>query len=388
MIGYDTNKIELYVRLHNETEKTDRVNIHYLKWEDILIGLFKFKFKFYCLHTLVGHEDWIRDIDVCQPANDRLLIASSSQDNYIRLWKLDSTLIAKKEQVQTKLVIEEDNAVLNSSTKSIENDNNDDEEEDESEEVHQKKAEKLEEELKLTSSLFTIHSKKLDSYVQYSMNLESVLFGHEDWIYTVKFHPRMLEEQPMKLISASMDKTLVVWSYDQDNSVWIDVARSGEIGGNTLGFYGATFDQTANYIVAHGYQGALHLWKRSPNNQDEILAPGLIDSGHFDLVEDVCWEPEQEYFLSVSKDQTSRFYGLWRNKEQSVNTVATWHELGRPQIHGYDLKCAAFINRYKFVSGADEKLLRVFESPRIFLENYYNLSLDEKVHKYLHVIFK
>jgi elongator complex protein 2 len=38
-------------------------------------------------------------------------------------------------------------------------------------------------------------------------------------------------------------------------------ARAGDIGGNTLGFYGATFDSTGSFIVAHGYQGALHLWK-------------------------------------------------------------------------------------------------------------------------------
>ena len=40
-------------------------------------------------------------------------------------------------------------------------------------------------------------------------------------------------------------------------------ARAGEIGGNTLGFYGATFSPNSQYIIAHGYQGALHLWKRN-----------------------------------------------------------------------------------------------------------------------------
>lgn len=40
-------------------------------------------------------------------------------------------------------------------------------------------------------------------------------------------------------------------------------ARAGDIGGNTLGFYGATFDPTGSSIIAHGYQGALHLWKRN-----------------------------------------------------------------------------------------------------------------------------
>ena len=54
----------------------------------------------------------------------------------------------------------------------------------------------------------------------------------------------------------------------------------------------------------------------------------------------------------------------------------TWHELGRPQIHGYDLKCCAFLDRFKFVAGADEKLLRIFEAPKIFLNNLYNLCLD------------
>lgn len=94
----------------------------------------------------------------------------------------------------------------------------------------------------------------------------------------------------------------------------------------------------------------------------------------FYKVEDICWEPEQQYFLSVSKDQTTRFHGYW-----SQNGQRSWHELGRPQIHGYDLVCAAFIDRFKFVSGADEKLLRVFEAPRIFLENFYKLSLDDNV---------
>lgn len=41
-------------------------------------------------------------------------------------------------------------------------------------------------------------------------------------------------------------------------------AKAGDIGGNTLGFYGATFEPNGLYIVAHGYQGALNIWKRNP----------------------------------------------------------------------------------------------------------------------------
>jgi elongator complex protein 2 len=124
--------------------------------------------------------------------------------------------------------------------------------------------------------------------------------------------------------------------------------------------------------------------------QTSSLTPGIINSGHFDVVEDISWEPGQNFFISVSKDQTSRFHGIWRPPSSAVSKsdndlVGTWHELGRPQIHGYDLQCVAFIDRFKFVSGADEKLLRIFESPRVFLKNYFQLSSDESVRPLLEV---
>jgi elongator complex protein 2 len=118
--------------------------------------------------------------------------------------------------------------------------------------------------------------------------------------------------------------------------------------------------------------------------KSESLTPAVINGGHFDLVEDIVWEPDQKFYLSVSKDQTSRFHAQWKHSATST-TTQTWHELGRPQIHGYDLQCVAFIDRFKFVSGADEKLLRVFESPLIFLKNYFRLSGDESVKKLIEV---
>lgn len=52
----------------------------------------------------------------------------------------------------------------------------------------------------------------------------------------------------------------------------------------------------------------------------------------------------------------------------------TWHEIARPQIHGYDLKCLALIDRFQFVSGADEKVLRVFSAPRNFVETFSSIA--------------
>lgn len=50
----------------------------------------------------------------------------------------------------------------------------------------------------------------------------------------------------------------------------------GEIGGNTLGFYGCTFSPCGSYILGHGYEGALHLWKIEEVNLDHCVFVCLI----------------------------------------------------------------------------------------------------------------
>ncbi len=64
-------------------------------------------------------------------------------------------------------------------------------------------------------------------------------------------------------------------------------------------------------------------------------------------------------YNEYSSDQTTRLFAEWKADERE-----SWHEFSRPQIHGYDLNCINTLGHYQFVSGADEKLLRVFAQPR------------------------
>lgn len=66
----------------------------------------------------------------------------------------------------------------------------------------------------------------------------------------------------MALLSASMDRTMAIWRPDPDTGVWFNDVRVGEMGGNTLGFFGGLFGPEGLHILAHGYNGAFHLWKR------------------------------------------------------------------------------------------------------------------------------
>lgn len=38
------------------------------------------------------------------------------------------------------------------------------------------------------------------------------------------------------------------------------------------------------------------------------------------------------------------------------------------------MQCLAMVGKFQFVSGADEKVLRVFQAPRNFVENFANIS--------------
>ena len=177
----------------------------------------------------------------------------------------------------------------------------------------------------------------------------------------------------------------------------------GEVGGNTLGLYGAVFGPRGDLILAHSYQGAFHLWKRASTKPtsstvssdhmtvssdhmtassdhmttavdqlSELWEPQPTLSGHFGPVQDISWEPRDGGFLiSVSLDQTSRLHAPWvvtrmREEEEKEEELppghVTWQEVARPQIHGYDMQCIAMTTSLQYVSGADEKVCEMMSS--------------------------
>nr|XP_040126255.1 elongator complex protein 2 [Ictidomys tridecemlineatus] len=193
------------------------------------------------------------------------------------------------------------------------------------------------------------------SKITFANTLETVLAGHENWVNAVHWQPSFYKGKK-KNMQIPFQLTLAV--------------RVGEVGGNTLGFYDCQFNEDGSMIIAHAFHGALHLWKQNTVNPRE-WSPEIVISGHFDGVQDLMWDPEGEFIITVGTDQTTRLFAPWKRKDQSQ---VTWHEIARPQIHGYDLKCLAMINRFQFVSGADEKVLRVFSAPRNFVENFCAIS--------------
>ena len=272
--------------------------------------------------TLVGHQSWVRGLAIVTEKDQTdgdILLASASQDKYIRLWRLH-------------------------------------EDESRSNDI-----------LSMKPTLMTSLSNKSHhlqtSHGSYSLTFEALLLGHEDWVYTVQWCRR---DGYLQLLSASADNSLSIWQIEEDSGIWVCSTRLGQISsqkgsttatGSSGGFWAGLWSPNGNSVVSLGRTGSWRLWNYHMHSDHWTPVSGI--SGHIGSVTGIAWAQGGAYLLSTGLDQTTRLHAPWRREGYHV-----WHEFARPQIHGYDLNCIDSIGRSQFVSGADEKALRVFDEPK------------------------
>ncbi|KAK3116229.1 Elongator subunit elp2 [Teratosphaeriaceae sp. CCFEE 6253] len=280
--------------------------------------------------TLTGHEGWIRSLDFVQDCDD-VLLASASQDKYIRLWRV------RKEQTAPSLA---------------------------GDGVGSKKS--------LSNKAHQIGS----AAARYDVSFEALLIGHEDWIYTAQWAPECSSRDSPTLLSASADSSLAIWTADEGSGVWVCNTRLGEISaqkgsttatGSTGGFWIGLWHPDGSSVVSLGRTGSWRRWQYDAAKDSWEQRIGI--SGHTQEVQGLAWSPDGSYMLTTSSDQTTRLFGEWKHDD-----VHSWHELARPQIHGYDLNCIDALSNSQFISGADEKLLRVFNKPKAIAHLLSTLS--------------
>ena len=345
---------------------------------------------------LLGHQDWVTcfdwlDYSTNNSQNERkekrdALLASSGHDAKIRLWKFTSVKGGGVMESSGDIALDYDES--NNSSEDEDEANIDDLEEGE-------------------ARLIMYHSNSY-AYDVTSVSLEALLLGHEEAVTSLSW--RKDDDASMGktsskpcLLSSSMDRSILLWmeqDYDRDNvtcRVWTPISRvgsaggilGGSIGASLMGFVDAQFSPGGK-IVGQGYGGSLHFWSRvheekeedkdpaeeDQENHNEDLLPSarwLADpciTGHFRPVRDLAWDPRGEYLLTTGSDQTTR---LWAEVPSTTSSSSCcWMEVGRPQVHGYDMTTIVCIGGdnsedgeppHRFVSGADEKLLRVFDAP-------------------------
>ena len=291
--------------------------------------------------TLIGHEGWIRSlafISETDYAGSDLLLASASQDKYIRLWRVrrGEDLLALDSACQ--------NSSLGNLGKSLSN------------KAHHFEATAL----------------------QYSITFDALLLGHDDWIYTVSWKRK---EDKLHLLSASADSSVAIWESEPSSGVWVCTTRLGEISaqkgsttatGSSGGFWIGLWSPDGESVASLGRTGGWRRWKHDTAQDRWVQIVGV--SGHVKNINGIAWAKDGSYLLSASSDQTTRLHAEWRHGKE-----CSWHEFARPQIHGYDLNCVDTFKDSQFISGADEKLLRVFNEPRAIADMLLKLcSIKQK----------
>lgn len=298
------------------------------------------------LMDLAGFNDWIKCLDLMPLAarDNEFLLAAACQDSLIQVWHLRLTCLTVDEATRVRTSVSEAPCG----------------------EGHM-------------------------SNVRLTATLETVLAGHEGFVYSLCWLKQQQhhysEGNLLQLYSCSADRTIIVWEsrvanrqweaeqkYEQhpaSEGFWKQVAQLGETGEANLPLLGICLSHDGGSIYAHSYRGAIHVWNLDRSKGEggrTAWTPAHSITGHFDAVTDIVWSPfEGRYLLSASLDKTCRLHGLAHEDKK-------WHELARPQVHGFEINCLAPLSSIKFASGAEEKTIRAFEATQFFVKNFEALT--------------
>lgn len=300
--------------------------------------------------VLPGHEDWVKCLAFVRNDADSYILASGGQDRYIRLWRL---------------------FVGNRASEAEAND----------------------------PTTLTLLQNKVYGFsvggTAAAFTFEALIMGHDDWVTGMEWKriekresnssmksgengnvdDELVNQSSLQLLSSSADTALMVWEMDELSGIWVCVHRLGEMSikgastatGSTGGFWTCLWMD--DVILTSGKTGSFRMYRK--NNGTYEAVRGV--TGPVREVTDVVWDPTGQYLMATSLDQTTRLFAQWNNE------YASWHEYARPQIHGYDMICLDNVSPTKFVSGGDEKVLRVFEmteSIAALLRRLCGISVD------------
>ncbi|AET41199.1 Elongator subunit ELP2 Ecym_7373 [Eremothecium cymbalariae DBVPG len=285
--------------------------------------------------TLEGHEDWVKALDFRYNGPDDFVLASGSQDKYIRLWRVRAN-------------------------EKIERDDSD----------------------KLTLLSNKKYEFQVNEEIHAAINFEALIMGHDDWISSLKWH-----DTRYQLLASTADTSVIVWEPDEHSGIWVCASRLGEFSfkgsstatGSAGGFWSCLWfhESDKEYILTNGKTGSWRSWESCDGgitwNQK------LAISGPKKAVTDVAWSRSGKYLFCTSLDQTTRLYAQWLFDSNGARSCTSWNEFSRPQIHGYDMICIEPISDTRFISAGDEKVLRAFDEPKAIAQLLNKLSGIEDV---------
>jgi len=133
------------------------------------------------------------------------------------------------------------------------------------------------------------------------VTFSALLPGHDDWVFTVAFHP----EKSDLLLSASADASLIIWRPDPGSGIWIPETRLGEVSslkgattaqGSSGGFWGGIWGVDGKEVASWGKTGGWRIW--SEREQGLWMQRSAV-GGAIRGVKGISWDPHGHFLQSV-----------------------------------------------------------------------------------------
>lgn len=321
--------------------------------------------------TIPGHEDWVRSISFRPPtsSSEPLILASGSQDANIRLWNIEAISRPTPADSESGTLSDE---LLDAFEASLGGTGD---------------GEEGGRQISLKKHVLNVKTGG-ESTRQFSITFDALLVGHEAGVTSLAWRPSSTDRSRDTLLSTSTDSSLILWSpvsvpSGQDSSpssLWINQQRFGDVGGQRLGgFVGGMWIIGGSEALAWGWSGGWRRWRctqmtGAASTGDEVWTEVGAITGHAGPVKGIAWSPDGEFLISVGLDQTTRIHAPLPVTSGTAEPILSWHEVGRPQVHGYDLVGVVSLDPLRLVSVADEKVARVFKAPRGFVKTIRGLG--------------
>jgi elongator complex protein 2 len=135
----------------------------------------------------------------------------------------------------------------------------------------------------------------------YAVMFSALLPGHDDWVFTVRFHPT----NPELLLSASADASLIIWRPEENSGIWIPETRLGEVSslkgattaqGSSGGFWGGVWSPNGSEVASWGKTGGWRVWC---DQGDGMWSQKSAVGGYIRAVKGISWDPQGRYLLGV-----------------------------------------------------------------------------------------
>lgn len=229
--------------------------------------------------SLEGHEDWVRCLSITlypsSSGSTDLLLASGSQDNYIRLWRISRI----NERDADETVSQGDGGL------------------DMLDEFERKLAGEAGGSVQISTKAHVLSIESEDGPSRYNITLEALLMGHEAGVTNITWSPSPTD--PL-LLSTSSDNSIILWTPSSNSTardgIWVPEQRFGATAGRGLGFHGPMWSTDGKSVMATGWNGGLERWTEVEKG---VWEPRSGLSGHFGSVESCVWAPNGDYLLSV-----------------------------------------------------------------------------------------